>query len=204
MEPFSTLTSLAIALPDADIDTDIIFPARFLLITSKAGLGRYAFHDRRHEPDGSAIPGSPFDDPVLREASILIAGPNFGCGSSREQAVWALRDLGLRCIVSSGFGEIFASNCFANGVLPIVVADRIANALMADAEARAVFSVDLETQTMSRPAGPPIAFDVPPGRKAALLNGWDEVTEIMARHGAAIAGFEARQRADSPWLYVGD
>ena len=204
MEPFSTLTSLAIALPDADIDTDIIFPARFLLMTSKTGLGRYAFHDRRHGSDGSAVAGSPFDDPALREASILIAGPNFGCGSSREQAVWALRDLGLRCIVSSGFGEIFASNCYVNGVLPIMTEERIAAELLGDAEARGVFTIDLETQSLSRPTRPPIVFDVPAGRKAALLNGWDEVTEILARHGAAIAGFEARQRADRPWLYVGD
>jgi 3-isopropylmalate/(R)-2-methylmalate dehydratase small subunit len=204
MEPFTILTSRAIALPDADIDTDIIFPARFLLITSKMGLGQYAFHDRRREADGSVIAGSPFEDPDSPGAAVLITGPNFGCGSSREQAVWALRDLGLRCIVSSGFGEIFASNCFVNGVLPIVVEHRHLSAMMDDAVAHALFTVNLEAQTLSRPDRPSLDFTVPAGRKAALLNGWDEVTEIVSRHGEAIAEFEVRQCALRPWLYTGD
>ena len=204
MEPFTTLNSVAIALPDADIDTDIIFPARFLLITQKTGLGAYAFYEHRHAADGAPIAGSPFNDPSLASASILVAGDNFGCGSSREQAAWALNDLGIRCVVSSGFGEIFAANCLANGMLPLVVPDEALAELLMDAQARVPFTVDLESQRLLRPQRAPIAFALPEWRKAALLHGWDEVDGIVARHAPAITSFETRQRAARPWLYAGD
>jgi 3-isopropylmalate dehydratase small subunit len=184
MEKFTRLTAPTACLPDANIDTDIIFPARFLLITEKIGLGRYAFHDKRRlaPPAGT---------------SILIAGDNFGCGSSREQAVWALADLGIRCVISTGFGEIFRSNCFRNGILPIILSDE----LVARLGTAATLTVDLERRELTDPEGRTEAFDVEPWQREALLNGWDEVLTILYREADAIARFEARRRSDAPWLF---
>jgi 3-isopropylmalate dehydratase small subunit len=201
MEGFTRLKALAAPLPQANVDTDIIFPARFLLITAKTGLGRYAFYEWRYRPDGTERPEFVLNDPRFRGAEILVAGDNVGCGSSREQAPWALRDLGVRCIVSTSFGEIFYANCFKNGILPVRVDDHDLTRLMAEAEAGRPIEIDLETQQVSLEHGAPIAFSVEAWRREALLNGWDEIAGILREDGAAIDAFEQRQRIASPWLY---
>ncbi|PVX30707.1 3-isopropylmalate dehydratase small subunit [Sphingomonas pokkalii] len=194
MTPLVSVAGAAWSLPDADVDTDIIYPARFLLITEKQGLGRYAFHDRRGE--GFALaPGQE------RAAPILIAGPNFGCGSSREHAPWALAGLGIRVIVAESFGEIFHSNCFKNGLLPIVLpADRVAALHDAARDGRS-FQVDLRARTLTVEGQAPIAFPVPDERREALLNGWNEIARIRALHAHDIEHYEAGQRAAFPWLW---
>jgi 3-isopropylmalate dehydratase small subunit len=194
MTPFTTVSGLAVSLPDADIDTDIIYPARFLLITEKRGLGRYAFHDRRDEP-GFPITGD-------RAPPILVAGPNFGCGSSREQAPWAIGDLGIRVIIAPSFGEIFFGNCFRNGLLPI----RLAPSLVADLHGLATrggeIGVDLVDRVIRVDGRPPIAFDVADDRRESLINGWNETTRLLALHTQDIAQFEAAQRRSAPWLWT--
>jgi 3-isopropylmalate dehydratase small subunit len=204
MESFSRLTGRAAPLPAANVDTDIIFPARFLLITSKKGLGRYAFYEWRYGPDGKALPDFVLNRPEFEGAEILVAGDNFGCGSSREQAPWALRDLGVRCVISTSFGEIFFANCFKNGMLPVVVTPDQLQALMADAEAGSPIEVDLEAQEVRRSDGGAIAFQVEAWRRDALLNGWDEIAIVLNQDGDAIAAFEQSQRAAKPWLYQGE
>jgi 3-isopropylmalate/(R)-2-methylmalate dehydratase small subunit len=203
MEKFATLTSVAAPLPEADVDTDIIFPARFLLLLDKLGLGKHLFHERRHRPDGTStdfvLNVAPFD-----AAQILVADANFGSGPSREQAVWALADFGIRCVIAPSFGEIFYSNCFKNGVLPIVIiGEAHANALAAAASG-APFTVDLEKQTVTLPNGPSLPFEIDPYRKKALMLGLDEIGGILADDADDIAAFERRHRASQPWLFLDD
>ncbi|KQT46928.1 hypothetical protein ASG47_09975 [Devosia sp. Leaf420] len=203
MEKFVTLTSVAAPLPEADVDTDIIFPARFLLLLDKAGLGKHLFHERRHRPDGTST-DFVLNVPLFNEAKILVADANFGSGSSREQAVWALADFGIRCVIAPSFGEIFYSNCFKNGVLPIVITGEAhANALAAAASGEP-FSIDLERQTVTLPNGPSLSFEIDPYRKAALMLGLDEIGEILAQDADDIAAFEKRHRASQPWLFLDD
>lgn len=198
MEPLLILTSMAASLPLDDIDTDIIYPARFLLITEKKGLGRYAFADRRDDPDFPIGPGG------VGEAQILVAGRNFGSGSSREQAAWALDGLGIRVIIAPSFGEIFYSNCFKNGMLPIrLCGEECARAHQA-ARAGELFTVDLEACTLVAPSFGTLNFTVEPDRREALLNGWNEIARIRALHTKDIENFEAAQRASAPWLWIKD
>jgi 3-isopropylmalate/(R)-2-methylmalate dehydratase small subunit len=204
MERFSVLSGVAIPMPQANIDTDIIFPARFLLLTAKTGLGRYAFQDWRYGPDGAPKPDFVLNQARFAGAPILVAGDNFGGGSSREQAPWALRDLGVRCIISTAFGEIFQANCYKNGILPVRVLAQQLTLLMADAEAGLPLKVDLERQAIGRRNEPDIAFEVEAWRKQALLNGWDEIDLITRQLGGRITAFEQQQRARAPWLYTGD
>jgi 3-isopropylmalate dehydratase small subunit len=204
MTAFTRLTAVSVSLPDADVDTDILYPARFLLITEKKGLGRYAFYEKRFDAAGAERPDFVLNRPPFRDAGILIAGPNFGCGSSREQAPWALADLGIRCIIAPSFGEIFFGNCFKNGMLPIVLDGESLERLRADAEAGAVLAVDLDTCLIARPDGKTVAFTVDPWRREALINGWDEVATILARRSDDIAAFERRQRVARPWLWQSD
>lgn len=204
MQPFTTLTSIAAPLPDANVDTDIILPARFLLITSKTGLGRYAFYERRYAADGTAKPEFVLNQPAYAGAEILVAGDNFGCGSSREQAPWALADLGVRCIIATGFGEIFRSNCLKNGMLPIVVSADAHGRLMSDAIERRSLTVDLMAGAILRADGERIAFALDESKREALLNGWDEIDRIAVRHGAAIAAFEHKQQTQQPWLWASE
>ncbi|HEX7873594.1 MAG TPA: 3-isopropylmalate dehydratase small subunit [Sphingobium sp.] len=193
MRELVTVSGQAVSFPDADIDTDIIYPARFLLITEKKGLGAYAFADRRDAAD------FPFKGDEDRP--ILIAGPNFGCGSSREQAPWAIGDMGIRVIIAESFGEIFYSNCFRNGMLPIrLPADQVA-ALRTRAEAGGIITVDLESRSITG-AGTPIEFAVPDDRREALLKGWNDTTRILALHGADITAFEKAQKSAAPWLWT--
>lgn len=203
MEKFSTLTSSAAPLPEADVDTDIIFPARFLLLLDKAGLGRHLFHERRVRPDGKQT-DFVLNTPPFDTAKILVADANFGSGSSREQAVWALADFGIRCVIAPSFGEIFYSNCFKNGVLPIVVTGETHANVMAAARTGAPFTVDLERQTVMLPNGPAVHFDIDPYRKRALMLGLDEIGGILADDADDIAAFEAEHRREQPWLFLDD
>ncbi|HEX8382986.1 MAG TPA: 3-isopropylmalate dehydratase small subunit [Sphingomonas sp.] len=192
MRAFTTLTAIAAPLPEDNVDTDIIVPARFLLITEKKGLGRYAFYERRQQDDFV------LNRPDYAGAEILIAGANFGCGSSREHAPWALADLGFRAIVAPSFGEIFAGNCVKNGMLPLVLADTAP--FLRAAEARQPITIDLGAKTIATgTTSQPFAID--DWAREALINGWDEVKTILGRHGDDIAGFETRQRDSQPWLW---
>ncbi|WP_404479940.1 3-isopropylmalate dehydratase small subunit [Novosphingobium sp. BL-52-GroH] len=204
MDKFVTLTSVIAPLPQDDIDTDIIYPARFLLITDREGLDRYGFHDWRFDAQGNEKPGFPLAQEPWRGASVLVTGINFGCGSSREHAPWALLDMGLRCVIAPSFGEIFYNNCFKNGILPIVADAADHAALMADARAGRAVTIDLVAGIVRRADGSDIAFSIEPRRRDALLNGWDEVDIIAASHGPAIAAFERQQQSSQPWLWSGD
>jgi 3-isopropylmalate/(R)-2-methylmalate dehydratase small subunit len=193
MRPFGTLTSVAAPFPEAQIDTDVIFPARFLLLPDKAGLGKHLFHERRAK-GGFVLDRTPWD-----KAQILVTGADFGTGSSREQAVWALADFGIRCVIAPSFGEIFFSNCFRNGVLPIVMSGDAHAAVMAAAAAGEPVTVDLAAQEV-RIGDKALPFDVEPHRKRALMEGLDEIGVILADDLAAIEAFEARHWAARPWL----
>ena len=200
MIPFTTLTSIAVPMADENIDTDIIVPARFLLITEKKGLGRTAFYERRYDSAGAIRPEFPLNQPRFDGAQILIAGANFGCGSSREHAPWALADLGFRAIFAPSFGEIFASNTVKNAMLAGRVND--VAPLLAEAEAGRPLAVDLAARTVTLSDGRAIPFAIDDGAREMLLNGWDEIDTILTRHGADIATFEQAQRATQPWLWT--
>lgn len=202
MTPFVRLDGTAAPLMEENVDTDIIFPARFLLITARKGLGRYAFHDRRFAADGTELPDFILNRAPFRNARILIADANFGSGSSREQAVWALLGFGIRCVIAPSFGEIFAGNCYRNGVLPVTLPRDAVASLTELAEAGwGKFTIDLEAQSIVVDSGPIIAFSVPVERRLALLNGWDDTATILNTREPDIAAFEARQHARQPWLW---
>ena len=202
MQPFTRLSAVPVALPDADIDTDIIFPARFLLITAKQGLGRYAFFERRYDAAGAERPDFVLNQPAGRTPSILVVGENFGCGSSREQAVWTLADLGVRCLIAPRFGEIFQANCFKNGLLAVTLGTEAWRRLAHDAEAGREIEVDLDRQIVHRAEGEVIVFRTPAATRDALLNGWDDIEMILRHDCDEIDRFEQRQRLDAPWLYT--
>lgn len=199
---FTIVTGPAAALAEENIDTDIIFPARFLLITEREGLGRYAFHDRRFAADGSEIADFVLNREPFRDAPTIVAGANFGSGSSREQAVWALLGRGTRCIIAPGLGEIFHANCLRNGILPVTLPEETVQSLLATAAEGKSFTIDLAAQTVTVEGLSPITFSIAPERKLALQNGWDETDQIIHQHGKHIAAFEALQRLREPWLYA--
>jgi 3-isopropylmalate/(R)-2-methylmalate dehydratase small subunit len=200
MDPFTTLSGVAAPLPAANVDTDQIIPKQFLSTVERAGLARGLFHDMRFAPDGSPNPDFVLNKPAYAGASILITGPNFGCGSSREHAPWALLDHGIRCVIAASFADIFFNNCFKNGVLPLVLPEDEVRELMAQAAGHnARFDIDLERQTLTAPSGRVHAFAIDPGRKRAMLLGLDEIGETLT-HAPAIAAFEERRRLSSPWL----
>jgi 3-isopropylmalate/(R)-2-methylmalate dehydratase small subunit len=201
MQAFTTLTGIAAPLPLPNIDTDKIIPARFLKTIRRTGLGRHLFDTLRYHPDGSERSDFILNQEPWRRAEILIAGPNFGCGSSREHAPWALLDFGIRCIIAPDFADIFFNNCFKNGILPIRLPQETCELLAQDAAmgANARLAVDLERQVIVRPNGEEIRFEVDPFRRHCLLNGLDDIGQTMA-HAAAIDAFEARRRAEQPWL----
>jgi 3-isopropylmalate/(R)-2-methylmalate dehydratase small subunit len=202
MTPFTTLTGVAAPLPMANVDTDKIIPARFLKTIERRGLGRAAFADMRFNDDGSEKPDFVLNREPYRSAEILIAHENFGCGSSREHAPWALLDFGIRCVIAPDFADIFFNNSFKNGILPIKLPREICDMLMEDARmgANSRITVDLARQVVVRPNGEEIPFDVDPLRKHRLLNGLDDIGETMQR-ASVIDGFEQKQRAAQPWLY---
>jgi 3-isopropylmalate/(R)-2-methylmalate dehydratase small subunit len=201
MQPFTTLSGVAAPLPMVNVDTDMIIPKQFLKTTKRTGLGSALFFEMRTRPDGSENPEFVLNKPAYRNAKLLIAGANFGCGSSREHAPWALLDFGIRCVIAPSFADIFHNNCFKNGILPIALPQSEVDRLMEDASlgANAVISVDLEKQEVVRPNGSRIHFDVDPFRKQCLLNGWDDIG-LTLRHEEDISDFESRRRATEPWV----
>ena len=203
MQAFTKLTGIAAPLPKANVDTDQIIPARFLKSISRLGFGKNLFANFRYKEDGSENPDFVLNQEPYRRAEVLIAFENFGCGSSREHAPWALLDFGIRCVIAPDFADIFHNNCFKNGVLPVRLPREICEKLMEDAKmgGNARISVDLERQVVVRPNGEEIAFQIDPLRRHLMLNGLDDIGQTM-QHAPAIDGFEARQRAAQPWLYA--
>ena len=201
MQPFTTLTGVAAPLPMANVDTDKIIPARFLKSISRTGFGKNLFYTLRFREDGSENPDFVLNQPAYRKAEVLIAFENFGCGSSREHAPWALLDFGIRCVIAPDFADIFHNNCFKNGILPIRLPREVCEALMDDARlgGNARLTVDLERQVVVRPSGEEIPFDVDPLRKHLLLNGLDDIGQTL-QHAGAIDSFEAKRKAEQPWL----
>jgi 3-isopropylmalate/(R)-2-methylmalate dehydratase small subunit len=203
MQAFTTLTGIAAPLPQANVDTDKIIPARFLKTIARTGLGKNLFANVRYREDGSENPDFILNQEPYRKAEILIAFENFGCGSSREHAPWALLDFGIRCVIAPDFGDIFHNNSFKNGILPIRLPREICEKLMEDAKLgqNARLTVDLARQVVMRPNGEEIPFEVDAFRKHLLLNGLDDIGQTM-QHAPAIDGYEAKQRAAQPWLYA--
>jgi len=202
MEKFTKIRAVAAPLPIINVDTDMIIPQNHLRTIERTGLGKFAFSNIRYNDDGSEKADFVLNKPAYRDAQILIAGENFGCGSSREHAPWALTDFGLRCIIAPSFADIFYGNCFKNGLLPIKLPQEIIDDLMKDAEngANAVFTVDLENLEITRPDGEVISFEIDGFRQHSMVNGLDEIGLTMER-GAKISEFEAKQKAEQPWLY---
>ena len=201
MKPFTTLTAAAVPMDLPNIDTDRVIPARFLLKPREAGYQQFFFHDLRFNADGSENGDFILNQAPYRQAKILVTAENFGCGSSREGAVWALMDHGIRCVVGPSFGDIFFENCFKNGVLALVLPADVVAGLRRQLHDRpgAAISVDLERQTLTSPGGMLHRFEVDPFRKQALLRGQDEIALTM-EYEQAIAAHEARRAAEMPWL----
>ncbi|MDC0739207.1 3-isopropylmalate dehydratase small subunit [Cognatishimia sp. SS12] len=201
MDKFTTLTGIAAPMPLVNIDTDMIIPKNFLKTIKRSGLGANLFDEMRFDREGNEIADFVLNQPQYRETQILIAGDNFGCGSSREHAPWAIADFGIKCIVSTSFADIFFNNCFKNGILPIVLPKEQVELLMKDAEkgANARMTVDLETQEITTSDGEVITFDVDSHRKHCLLNGLDDIGQTMEK-AAAIDSFEATASAVRPWV----
>jgi 3-isopropylmalate/(R)-2-methylmalate dehydratase small subunit len=201
MEKFTQLTGVAAPLPIINIDTDMIIPKQYLKTIKRTGLGTALFSEMRYNEDGSENADFVLNKPAYRNASIIIAGDNFGCGSSREHAPWALLDFGVRCVISTSFADIFYNNCFKNGILPIVVTPDQLKLLMDDAErgSNATISVDLESQTIKGPDGGSIHFDIDPSRKQVLLEGLDDIASTL-KESADISAFEGRISAERPWV----
>jgi 3-isopropylmalate/(R)-2-methylmalate dehydratase small subunit len=200
MDKFTTLTAVAAPLPMINVDTDAIIPKQFLKTIKRTGLGKNLFHELRFNEDGSEKPDFVLNKPAYRKAQILVAGENFGCGSSREHAPWALMDFGIRCVISTGFADIFFNNCFQNGILPIKVKPEELEKLMDDANrgANATLTVDLEAQEIRGPDGGVITFDIDAFRKHCLLNGLDNIGLTLEK-AKAIDAYEAKAAAERPW-----
>src|SRR5687767_14539540 len=200
MQKFDQLTGVAAPLPMMNVDTDMIIPKQFLKTIKRTGLGKNLFDEMRYTTDGKEIPDFVLNKPQYRQAKILVTGANFGCGSSREHAPWALRDFGIRCVIAPSFADIFFNNCFKNGILPLVLPKAVCVELIADAErgANATLTIDLETQALTRPDGERIAFEVEPSRRSRLLEGLDEIGATVAK-AHRIDAFEARVRRSQPW-----
>jgi 3-isopropylmalate/(R)-2-methylmalate dehydratase small subunit len=201
MQKFETLTGVAAPLNIVNIDTDMIIPKQFLKTIKRTGLGKSLFFEMRYTQDGQEIADFVLNKPAYRKAEILVAGDNFGCGSSREHAPWALLDFGIRCVISTSFADIFYNNCFKNGILPIKVSAEELKKLMDDAErgANATLTIDLPRQEIRGPDGGTIKFDIDPFRKHCLLNGLDDIGLTLEKANA-IDAFEKKQAASQPWL----
>jgi 3-isopropylmalate/(R)-2-methylmalate dehydratase small subunit len=193
MQPFTTLTSTPAPLKVINVDTDMIIPKQYLKTIKRTGLGTALFSEMRYREDGSENPDFVLNQPAYRKAEILVAGDNFGCGSSREHAPWALLDFGIRCVISTSFADIFYNNCFKNGILPIVVSPGDLEKLFDDADrgSNATLTVDLESQTIKGPDGGEVRFEIDPFRKHCLLNGLDDIGLTMEK-APKIEAFEAK------------
>ena len=201
MQKFDQLTGIAAPLDILNIDTDMIIPKQFLKTIKRSGLGKNLFDEMRYDRDGSEMDDFVLNRAPYRHAEILVAGDNFGCGSSREHAPWALLDFGIRCVISTSFADIFYNNCFKNGILPIVVSPDERDALLADAAdtENPELSIDLVAQTIRRPNGVTISFEVDAFRKKCLLEGLDDIGLTMEKS-SSIDDFEACRTQQQPWL----
>ena len=203
MKAFTRLDGLAAPLGLANIDTDQIIPKQFLKTVDREGLAKGLFYDFRFDEQGQEKSGFVLNDPAYRSAQILIAGDNFGCGSSREHAPWALQDFGINCVIAPSFADIFHGNCFNNGLLPVVLKPEEVEALMDEARGgNHVFSVDLEQQTVTAPSGAVFRFDIDPGRKEKMLKGLDAIGETL-QHVVDIDVYEMKRALSQPWLELG-
>ena len=200
MDPFTKLTGIAAPMQLVNIDTDMIIPKQFLKTIARTGLGKNLFDEMRYNLDGTEIADFVLNQPAYRQSEIIVAGDNFGCGSSREHAPWALLDFGIRCVIATSFADIFYNNCFKNGILPIVMPPEVVDVLMADARrgANARMSVDLETQTVTTSDGQVFGFEVDAFRKHCLMNGLDDIGLTLEK-AVAIDTFEKRNAALRPW-----
>jgi 3-isopropylmalate/(R)-2-methylmalate dehydratase small subunit len=201
MEKFTSLTGVAAPLEIMNADTDMIIPKQYLKTIKRTGLGQGLFAELRYNEDGSENPDFVLNKPAYRNAKILLTLDNFGCGSSREHAPWALLDFGIRCVIATSFADIFYNNCFKNGILPIKVTPEKLAKLMDDARrvANATLTVDLEAQEIRGPDGGAIAFDIDPFRKHCLLHGLDDIG-LTLQKAESIAAFEARASSERPWV----
>ncbi len=200
MEKFTTLEGIAAPFPMVNVDTDRVIPARFLKTIKKTGLGKHLFNELRYDEDGTEKPDFVLNRPAYREARILVAGENFGCGSSREHAPWALVDFGIRCVIAPSFADIFNNNASKNGMLLIALPQETVDKLMEDADkgGNARLSVDLEKQRIVRPDGETIEFDIDPFKKHCLLNGLDDIALTLQKDDR-ISAFEGAHKAAQPW-----
>lgn len=201
MKPFRKLSAIAAPLPMINVDTDVIIPKQFLRTIKRSGLGKSAFFDIRYNLDGSEKPDFVLNREPYRNAEILITGANFGCGSSREHAPWALLDFGIRCVIASSYSDIFYSNCFKNGILPVILPQEQVDELMKEAQENpdAPIEVDLEKQVVTRGNKFSFPFEVDSFRKHCLLNGLDEIGLTMEKE-AHIASFEKDEKSKRPWI----
>ena len=201
MDKFTSLTSVAAPLPMINVDTDMIIPKQFLKTIKRTGFGKSLFYEMRFNEKGEENPDFVLNKPAYRDAKILVAGGNFGCGSSREHAPWALLDFGIRCVISTQFGDIFYNNCFKNGVLPVRVSPEDLEKLLDDADrgANATLTVDLEKQEIRGPDGGVVRFEIDSHRKRCLLNGLDDIGLTMEK-APKIASFEDKARTARPWV----
>ena len=201
MDKFETLTGIAAPMPQINVDTDMIIPKQFLKTIKRSGLGVNLFDEMRYDDNGEEIADFVLNQPAYRNSEILVAGDNFGCGSSREHAPWAIKDFGIRCIIAPSFADIFYNNCFKNGILPIALPQKTVDLLMIDAEKgeNARMVVDLENQTITTSDGEVVSFELDPFRKKCLMEGLDDIGLTMEK-GAAIESFESRAAAERPWV----
>ena len=201
MEKFTHLTGVAAPMPLVNIDTDMIIPKQFLKTIHRTGLGKHLFSEMRYDAEGSENPDFVLNQPQYRQAEILVTGDNFGCGSSREHAPWALLDFGVRAVISTSFADIFYNNCFKNGILPVTLPQEAVDALMDDAEkgSNARISIDLERQVVTGADGTEYHFDIDPHRKHCLLNGLDDIGLTMEL-APAIDSYEASMAQSQPWV----
>jgi 3-isopropylmalate dehydratase/3-isopropylmalate/(R)-2-methylmalate dehydratase small subunit len=200
MKAFTTLTSIAAPLPVGSIDTDQIIPKQFLSTVERTGLGKGLFYDMRFDGEGKPKPDFVLHRPEYAGAGVLVAGPNFGCGSSREHAPWALLDFGISCVISESFADIFYNNCFNNGLLPVTLQkDEVAQLTDEARGGNHRVTVDLAAQTVTSPSGKVFTFEIDPGRKEKLLKGLDDIGLSLQRE-AAIADYEAKRKLMTPWL----
>ena len=201
MDKFTTLTGIAAPMPLVNIDTDMIIPKQFLKTIKRSGLGKNLFDEMRYNADGSEIESFVLNKPAYRQAEIIVAGDNFGCGSSREHAPWALLDFGIRCVISTSFADIFYNNCFKNGILPVVLPPEAVDHLMKDAEngANARITVDLPSQTVTAADGTTFKFEVDAFKKHCLINGLDDIGLTLEKV-SSIDKFEAAAAQARPWV----
>ncbi len=201
MDKFTTITGVAAPMPMINIDTDMIIPKQFLKTIKRSGLGVNLFDEMRYDDDGKELPDFVLNKPQYRDAEVLVAGDNFGCGSSREHAPWAIKDFGIRCVIAPSFADIFFNNCFKNGILPIALPQDVVDVLMKDAEkgANARMTVDLEAQTVTTSDGESFAFEVDPFKKHCLLEGLDDIGLTMEKV-ASIDSYESRIAMERPWV----